>query len=302
MNNSLRTELKSLLSEQRNERTMELDSLSALEIVRRINAEDKLVATAVEMELFTIARVVEEIALAFKANGRLIYLGAGTSGRLGILDAAECPPTFSVDANQVIGVMAGGREAMFMAVEGAEDNPALARSDLRALRLNVNDVVVGITASGRTPYVIGGIEYANELSCVTVALTANQQSRLAKIARYSIATEVGPEALTGSTRMKAASAHKMVLNMLSTASMVRSGKCFQNLMVDVKTSNEKLYARAINIVVDATGISSDAAVNFLALAKWQVKPAILMALTGVDFEAALTKLEHSRGHLRSALQ
>ncbi len=297
----LRSELGALSSEQRHPDSSELDVASSLQIVQMMNQSDRHVCEAVATEVQVIARVVDEIVHALRAGGRLIYVGAGTSGRLGVMDAAECPPTFSVAPTLVCAVMAGGREAMFEAVEGAEDNPALAISDLRAIRLNSLDVVVGITASGRTPYVIGGVDYANQLGCVTVALTCNHGSRLAAITRHAITTVVGPEILTGSTRLKSASAHKMVLNMLTTASMVKLGKCFHNLMVDLKATNEKLRARAINIVMNVADCDEATAVAALQKVAWHVKPAMLMIMAHIDEQQAARLLHKNDGSLRAAL-
>ncbi|MHC6801538.1 N-acetylmuramic acid 6-phosphate etherase, partial [Vibrio antiquarius] len=238
-NDALIAALSHLVSEGRNPDTMDIDLLPSLDIVQRINQQDKLVPLAVEKVLPEIAEAVDKITEAFKVGGRLFYIGAGTSGRLGVLDASECPPTFGTDPEMVVGIIAGGKEAMFRAKEGAEDDPALGEQDLKENALTQHDVVVGIAASGRTPYVIGGLEYANELGATTVALSCNPDSPIADIADIAISPVVGPEALTGSTRLKSGTAQKLVLNMLTTASMIRLGKSYQNLMVDVKATNAK---------------------------------------------------------------
>lgn len=231
---------------------MDIDLLSSQEIVERLNQQDKQVPLAVEAVLPQIAQAVDKITAAFKQGGRLIYLGAGTSGRLGVLDASECPPTFGVSDQMVIGLIAGGKEAMFTAQEGAEDNATLGAHDLQQIDFSSKDVLVGIAASGRTPYVIGALEYANDLGATTIALSCNPDSPIAEIAQIAISPVVGPEALTGSTRLKSGTAQKLVLNMLTTASMIRLGKSYQNLMVDVRATNRKLIARAVRIVMQAT--------------------------------------------------
>ncbi len=241
---ALLSELDRLVSEERNPRTMDIDLLSSLAIVRRINDEDHLVPTAVEQVLPQVAQAVDKIVDAFRVGGRLIYLGAGTSGRLGVLDASECPPTFSVPEGVVIGLIAGGVDALQHAIEGAEDDPLLGESDLRNIGLSSHDVVVGIAVSGRTPYVIGGLAYAASIGATTVALSCNPDSTIATLAEIAISPVVGPEILTGSTRLKSGTAQKLVLNMLTTASMIRIGKTYENLMVDVSATNNKLVARA----------------------------------------------------------
>ncbi|HAS4358813.1 TPA: N-acetylmuramic acid 6-phosphate etherase, partial [Vibrio cholerae] len=247
-NDALIAALSHLVSEGRNPDTMDIDLLSSQEIVERLNQQDKQVPLAVEAVLPQIAQAVDKITAAFKQGGRLIYLGAGTSGRLGVLDASECPPTFGVSDQMVIGLIAGGKEAMFTAQEGAEDNATLGAHDLQQIDFSSKDVLVGIAASGRTPYVIGALEYANDLGATTIALSCNPDSPIAEIAQIAISPVVGPEALTGSTRLKSGTAQKLVLNMLTTASMIRLGKSYQNLMVDVRATNRKLIARAVRIV------------------------------------------------------
>jgi len=299
--NLLNGELDKLVSEGRNPKSVELDLLSTREILETINAEDGLVAGAVAREIAPITAAVERIVTAFNAGGRLIYIGAGTSGRLGVLDASECPPTFSVPPGMVVGLIAGGNAALTTAVEGAEDDPALGRADLEAVNLSKRDVVVGIAVSGRTPYVIGALEYAREIGAGTVALSCNPSSAIAAIAEISIAPVVGPEVLTGSTRLKSGTAQKLVLNMLSTASMIRIGKVYQNLMVDVTVSNAKLYARAVRIVMEASGASAEEAAALLEKTENDVKLAILLALTDMELQEGRDLLTRSGGYLRKAI-
>lgn len=295
------TLLDNLLSENRNPDTMDIDQLPALEIVRKINQADRQVPLAVEQQLPAIAAAVEQIVAAFNRGGRLIYTGAGTSGRLGILDASECPPTFGVPEGMVIGLIAGGPRAIQQAIEGAEDDKSAGAEDLRAINLSADDVVVGIAVSGRTPYVIGALEYANQLGATTVALSCNPASDIAALARIAISPLVGPEVLTGSTRLKSGSAQKLVLNMLSTASMILIGKSYQNLMVDVRATNKKLVARAARIVMQATGCDAQQAQQRLAETHNEVKLAILVQLTGLPVEDAHALLERERGFLQHAL-
>lgn len=301
-NDALIAALSQLVSEGRNPETMDIDLLPSLDIVQRINQQDKLVPLAVEKVLPEIALAVDKITAAFKAGGRLVYMGAGTSGRLGVLDASECPPTFGVSDKMVIGLIAGGPEAILKAKEGAEDSPLLGEQDLKNINFNKSDVVVGIAASGRTPYVIGGLEYANEIGATTVALSCNPDSPIADIADIAISPVVGPEALTGSTRLKSGTAQKLVLNMLTTASMIRIGKSYQNLMVDVKATNDKLVARAARIVMQATDCSKDQATTVLKQTDYEVKLAILMILTDLDIDSARQRLAHQDGFLRKAVE
>ncbi|ANP63770.1 MULTISPECIES: N-acetylmuramic acid 6-phosphate etherase [Vibrio] len=300
-NDALIAALSHLVSEGRNPDTMDIDLLPSLDIVQRINQQDKLVPLAVEKVLPEIAEAVDKITEAFKVGGRLFYIGAGTSGRLGVLDASECPPTFGTDPEMVVGIIAGGKEAMFRAKEGAEDDPALGEQDLKENTLTQRDVVVGIAASGRTPYVIGGLEYANELGATTVALSCNPDSPIADIADIAISPVVGPEALTGSTRLKSGTAQKLVLNMLTTASMIRLGKSYQNLMVDVKATNAKLVARAARIVMQATDCTNQEAKTALKETDYDAKLAILMILTGLDRESATEQLNAKQGYLRKVV-
>ncbi|MGL5110595.1 MAG: N-acetylmuramic acid 6-phosphate etherase [Vibrio ordalii] len=301
-NDALLSALSHLISEGRNPDTMDIDLLSAQEIVERLNQQDKHVPLAVEQVLPEIALAVDRITYAFKHGGRLIYIGAGTSGRLGVLDASECPPTFGVSDQMVIGLIAGGKEAMFSAKEGAEDCAELGIQDLKSVHFTDQDVVVGIAASGRTPYVIGALEYANDLGATTIALSCNPDSPIAELAQIAISPVVGPEALTGSTRLKSGTAQKLVLNMLTTASMIRLGKSYQNLMVDVKATNRKLIARAVRIVMQATDCERAEAEYLLAQSNNNVKVAILMHLTGLSYAEAMDKLTESDGFLRRAME
>ncbi|ELH0898891.1 N-acetylmuramic acid 6-phosphate etherase [Vibrio cholerae] len=301
-NDALIAALSHLVSEGRNPDTMDIDLLSSQEIVERLNQQDKQVPLAVEAELPQIAQAVDKITAAFKQGGRLIYLGAGTSGRLGVLDASECPPTFGVSDQMVIGLIAGGKEAMFTAQEGAEDNATQGVHDLQQIDFSSKDVLVGIAASGRTPYVIGALEYANDLGATTIALSCNPDSPIAEIAQIAISPVVGPEALTGSTRLKSGTAQKLVLNMLTTASMIRLGKSYQNLMVDVRATNRKLIARAVRIVMQATDCQREEAEALLKESHNNAKLAILMHLTGMNYEQATAKLSQSDGFLRRAME
>ncbi|MFD2649440.1 N-acetylmuramic acid 6-phosphate etherase [Devosia albogilva] len=297
---TLIAELEHLVSEARNPRTVEIDLMSTAEILAAMNAEDAGVAEAVRKVLPEIAQAVDGIVAAFKAGGRLIYIGAGTSGRLGVLDASECPPTFGVPEGMVVGLIAGGDRALRHPIEGAEDDPSQGRGDLEKVGTSAKDVVVGIAVSGRTPYVIGALEYAREIGAMTVALSCNPGSAIAKLADVAISPVVGPEALTGSTRLKSGTAQKLVLNMLTTASMIRIGKSYENLMVDVSVSNQKLMARAIRILVEVTGCSPEGAREYLAASNNNVKLAILMALTGMNAADAEVALAQADGFLRRA--
>ncbi|CAM4097326.1 N-acetylmuramic acid 6-phosphate etherase [Yersinia intermedia] len=293
--------LGTLISESRNPATMELDKFSTLEMLTCFNDEDRKVPEAIRLVLPAIVQAVDLAAESLKQGGRLIYLGAGTSGRLGVLDASECPPTFGVPHGRVIGLIAGGPGALLKAVEGAEDDIALGVRDLQDLKLTATDMVVGLAASGRTPYVIGALRYARQLGCPTAAISCNPDSPIAQEAQVAISPVVGPEALTGSTRMKSGTAQKLVLNMLSTGAMVKLGKVYQNLMVDVKATNVKLIDRACRIVVEATGASRVEAENALSQTEFEVKPAILMILKGVSAEQARQDLQQHNGYLRAAL-
>lgn len=295
------TQLGALVSETRNAETLDLDSLSTLEMLHRFNHEDAKVADAVRLTLPAVAEAVDAAAAALSEGGRLVYMGAGTSGRLGVLDASECPPTFGVPHGVVIGLIAGGPGALLKAVEGAEDNFQLGEDDLKALQLTPQDMVVGIAASGRTPYVIGGLRYARKLGCRTAALSCNPDSPIAQAADIAISPVVGPEALTGSTRLKSGTAQKLVLNMISTGAMVKTGKVYQNLMVDMQATNIKLVDRARRMVCEATGCTAEEAEAVLELTDYEVKTAILMVLSGENATAAKAKLAKHRGFLRAAL-
>ena len=294
--------LSTLITEQRNPNSMNVDSLSALEIVQLMNEEDKQVPLAIEKCLPQIAQAVERIVAAFQQGGRLVYIGAGTSGRLGVLDASECPPTFGVSPEIVKGIIAGGERALRHPIEGAEDSKTQAVVDLQTIQFSSKDVLVGIAASGRTPYVIGALEYAKSLGSVTVSIASNPNSAMANIVDIAIDTVVGPEVLTGSSRLKSGTAQKLVLNMLTTASMILMGKCYQNLMVDVQASNEKLKARAIRIVMQATDCDKALAEETLKLADQNAKLAIMMILSGLDRAQAEALLEKHQGKLQLALK
>lgn len=294
--------LSTLITEQRNPNSMHVDSLSALEIVQLMNEEDKQVPLAIEKCLPQIAQAVERIVAAFQQGGRLVYIGAGTSGRLGVLDASECPPTFGVSPEMVKGIIAGGERALRHPIEGAEDSKAQAVVDLQTIHFSSKDVLVGIAASGRTPYVIGALEYAKSLGSVTVSIASNPNSAMANIVDIAIDTVVGPEVLTGSSRLKSGTAQKLVLNMLTTASMILMGKCYQNLMVDVQASNEKLKARAIRIVMQATDCDKALAEETLKQSDQNAKLAIMMILSGLDRAQAEALLEKHQGKLQLALK
>lgn len=297
----LLTELNQMVSEERNPNTMDIDQLSSEQILKQINHEDAQVANAITPCLPQIAQAVDYIVEGFQNGGRLVYIGAGTSGRLGILDAVECPPTFSVNHEQVVGIIAGGNQAIYKAVEGAEDSTTLGQKDLEQIDFGANDVLVGIAASGRTPYVIGALDYAKSLGAKTVSISCNPGSILSRYADANICPVVGPEVLTGSTRMKSGTAQKLVLNMLSTAAMIRNGKSYQNLMVDVNASNEKLYARAIRIVMQATECDRQTAETALENTNYKAKLAILHILTGADLQVGERTLEQHGGFLRPAI-
>lgn len=298
---ALITALESMTSESQNPETLEIDLLPTSEILTLINKQDHQVAVAVEKAIPEITLAVDHIVDAFKKGGRLIYMGAGTSGRLGILDAVECPPTFSVPDDMVMGIIAGGNNAIYKAVEGAEDSETLPIDDLTAINFTKDDVLVGIAASGRTPYVIAAINYANSLNAVTISVTCNSGAPILSSATVGICAEVGPEALTGSTRMKSGTAQKLVLNMLTTASMIRRGKSYKNLMIDVHASNEKLYARASRIVMQATQCSYEEARVALEQSDYSAKLAILMVLTKVNIDEAKRLISSNDGFLRAAV-
>ena len=295
-------DLSRMTTERRNAATMNLDQMTALEIATVMNQEDRKVPLAIEKPLPQIARTIEAVETAFRQGGRLFYIGAGTSGRLGVLDASECPPTFGVDAGMVVGLIAGGDRALRFPIEGAEDDRDLCVSDLKERELCARDVLVGIAASGRTPYVLGGLEYARSLGCRTAAIACNRDSAVGKAADIAIEVEVGPEVLTGSTRLKSGTAQKLIVNMISTGAIVRVGKAYQNLMVDVVQSNAKLQVRAENIVMEATGVERDKARETIDAAGGSVKTAITMILADCEKNEALALLEKAHGRVRDAVQ
>ncbi|MDE4054283.1 N-acetylmuramic acid 6-phosphate etherase [Glaesserella parasuis] len=289
--------LGQLITEQRNPNSMQIDTLSAYEIVQIINNEDKQVPLVIEKVLPQIAQAVEKIVEAFQQGGRLVYIGAGTSGRLGVLDASECPPTFGVSPEMVKGIIAGGERALRHPIEGAEDNKEAGKQDLQAVEFSQKDVLVGVAASDRTPYVLGALAYAKQLGATTVSIASNPNSAMSQIADIVIDTVVGAEVLTGSSRMKSGTAQKLVLNMLTTASMILIGKCYQNLMVDVQASNQKLVARAIRIVMQATECSREIAETTLVLAENNAKLAIMMILADLDKDGAEQLLSQQQGKI-----
>ncbi len=295
-------DISKISTEERNKHTKNIDMVETKEILRLINEEDKTVPLAVEKAIDQITEVVDVVTNAFSTGGRLFYIGAGTSGRIGILDASECPPTFGVSPSMVIGLIAGGDKALKESIEGIEDSKKAAIKDLRKKNLSANDVVIGIAASGRTPYVIGGIEYANKMGCATACITTSYQSEIAKIVKYPIEAITGAEPLTGSTRMKSGTAQKLICNMITTASMVKIGKVYENLMVDVQMSNDKLISRAKRIVMDVTGVSSDEAVA--ALQKYNsVKYAIFALISGIKNEDEIKQiLNNHHGNIRESLK
>lgn len=294
-------ELSKLTTECRNPNSMNLSALSTKEMLKVINQEDMKVAPAVTEVLPEIEQAVEIIFNAFQQNGRLFYVGAGTSGRLGVIDASECPPTFMTDPEMVQTVMAGGSEAFTNAAEGSEDHEEDGLKDLEELHLSANDVVVGITASGRTPYPIGALKLARTTGAKTISLSCNKGSVISSFADCAIEVIVGPEVLTGSTRMKAATAHKMILNMISTTVMVKLGKVHENLMVDVHASNHKLKERAKYILTEITNVTAAEAEAALEKAEWQVKPAIIMIEAQVSYEKALTAIRKMNGYVGEAI-
>ncbi len=294
-------DLSRLITEQRNPNTQTIDELATLDVVRLINAEDARVADAVRANLPAIAALVDAAVAALSSGGRLIYVGAGTSGRLGVLDASECPPTFGVEVRQVVGVIAGGEHALRHSVEGAEDDAQQGEADMQALNVAGGDVVVGIAASGRTPYTLGAMRYARSIGAKVGCIVNNAGSEMAQVAHYPIEALCGPEVITGSTRMKAGTAQKLVLNTISTATMIRLGKVYTNLMVDVAPSNAKLRARAIGIIREITEVDHASAAAALDEHR-SVKAAIFALLTGADPLRTQALLAENNGHLRRALQ
>ena len=295
-------DLTKLTTETRNKNTINLDRMTSIEIAITMNKEDENVINSIRDTLPKISEVIDMCAKALKGGGRIIYMGAGTSGRLGLLDAVECPPTFGVPSDLVIGLIAGGESAFIKAVEGAEDSKTLGVDDLKNINLTNKDVVIGLAASGRTPYVIHGLKYAREIGCKTAIVVCNKDSEMAKYSDVAIEVVVGPEVLTGSTRLKAGTAQKMVLNMISTGSMVAVGKAYQNLMVDVMQTNEKLVVRAENIVIEATDCDRDTARRALKEANGKVKTAVVMILLNCKYDEAEERLKRAEGHVRFALE
>ncbi|OSM20543.1 N-acetylmuramic acid 6-phosphate etherase [Enterococcus faecalis] len=293
--------LEGLTTEARNEATKKIDQVSTLEMVTLINQEDQKVAQAIEKVLPQIATAIDAAAERFKKGGRLIYCGAGTSGRLGALDAIELTPTYSVSPERAFGILAGGEKAMYQAIEGAEDSKELAIEDLTQHQLTARDVVIAIAASGRTPYAVSAIEYGKKVGALTISVTCNNQSPMNQLAEIGIAPIVGPEVITGSTRMKAGSAQKMVLNMFSTGIMVKVGNIYQNLMVNVQPTNEKLMQRATNIIKEAAEIEESQAKEYLEAAQLEVAPAIVMAKAHVDFQKAKQLLAEHDGRISEVL-
>ncbi|KOA71126.1 MULTISPECIES: N-acetylmuramic acid 6-phosphate etherase [Pantoea] len=298
----MKLDLSQMITEGRNPASQNIDELSTEAMLRVINDEDKKVALAVEAIVPQIAAAVDAICAAFQAGGRLIYCGAGTSGRLGILDASECPPTFGTPREQVVGLIAGGHTAILQAVENAEDNREQGAQDLKDIHFSRHDVLVGIAASGRTPYVLGALAYANELGATTVSLTCNPGSAMSQVAAIALTPVVGPEVVTGSSRMKAGTAQKLVLNMLTTGSMIRSGKVYGNLMVDVEATNQKLVQRQVNIVMQATDCDEATASAALTACGGHCKTAILMVLADLAADEAKALLSQHQGFIRQALQ
>ena len=281
---------------------MNLDEMSPLEIAQTMNQEDEQAVLAVRKVLPEIATAITWATESLKAGGRIIYIGAGTSGRLGVLDAVECPPTFGVSPDTVVGIIAGGERAFTIAQEGVEDSPTLCEEDLKKKNLSSKDIVIGLAASGRTPYVIYGLQYARSIGCKTVAIACNLHSQVGKAADLAIEPVPGPEVLTGSTRLKAGTVQKLILNMISTGSMVGIGKVYQNLMVDVQQTNEKLKVRAQNIVMDITDCTRETAAESLEAAGGHVKTAIVMILNGCTSEEVAEQLQKAGGHIRQAIQ
>ena len=294
-------DLTTMITESRNQASLTIDQLTTIDMLKVINEEDKKVAFAVEKQLPQIAQAVDKIVEAFQQQGRLIYIGAGTSGRLGILDASECPPTYGTPAEQIMGIIAGGTPAIFKAVENAEDKPEQGQADLQSIQFNYKDILVGIAASGRTPYVIGAMEYAKSQGATVISLCCNPNAPMIGLADIAITPIVGAEVITGSSRMKAGTAQKLVLNMLTTASMIKIGKVFSNLMVDVEASNAKLIERQIQIVIEATSCSRQQAINALEQCNRQCKTAIIMLLMQISAEQAMALLNENSGMIAHVL-
>lgn len=300
-NSKFSNSIINLDTEQRNPKTYNIDSMSTYDILKTMNEEDAIIPLSISKVLPKICEVVDSVVEAFKTNHRLIYMGAGTSGRLGVLDASECPPTFGVDKNMVVGLIAGGDYALRNAVEHTEDVESEGVNDLKAINLNKGDVVVALAASGRTPYCIGGVKYARDLGCTTACIVCSKDSELSRYVDIEIAPNPGPEVVTGSTRLKSGTSQKMICNMITTTSMIKIGKVYQNLMVDVKPTNKKLEVRACNIVVQATGVDSDTAYNKLKECNFNPKVAIVSILLNCSAGQAKMRIEESNGHVRAAL-
>ena len=294
--------LEGLSTETRNSETMNLDEMSSLEIVQAMNKEDYKVPQVITGLLPIIAKVVDICGEALKTKNRVFYMGAGTSGRLGIVDSSECPPTFNASPNEFIGLIAGGESAFIKAVEGAEDSEDLGKDDLIKRNFCKNDICIGLAASGRTPYVIGGLKYARSIGAQTVSISCNKDAKVSKYADYPIEAIVGPEVLTGSTRLKAGTAQKLILNMISTGAMIRRGKSYQNLMVDLQMTNKKLERRGLNIIKEATGVDDNEAKEYIEKAKGSVKVAIVMILSNCNYEDAVKKLEKAEGKVKIAIK
>ncbi|PAV30973.1 N-acetylmuramic acid 6-phosphate etherase [Virgibacillus profundi] len=294
--------IAALTTEMRNETSKNIDNMDTLDILTTINREDITVAQSVQAVIPQIKETVDKVHQAFKQGGRLFYIGAGTSGRIGVLDAVECPPTYSTPPDLVQAVIAGGNDAFVKAVEGAEDNEQLGANDLEGRNVTELDVVVGIAASGRTPYVVGALKYANEIGASTVSLSSNENAIISQHAGINIEVLTGPEVLTGSTRMKAATAHKLILNMITTTSMIKAGKVYENLMVDVKASNHKLKERAKSIVSTITEVTFEKAEEALRITNFEVKPAIVMLKTGIEVQHAKKYLNEANGLVRKAIE
>lgn len=294
--------LSNIQTEKINEKTKHIDSMSTIEMLKLINDEDKKVAIAVNEVLPQIEKAVDVVYTTLKNGGRLIYCGCGTSGRLGVLDAVECTPTFGTSPEMVQAIMAGGEKAFVRAVEGAEDSKELGEANLKAINFSSNDVLVGIAASGRTPYVIGAMEYAKSLKVPVIAVTCCPNSVIDELSDIGIAPTPGPEVVTGSTRLKSGTAQKLVLNMISTASMIKLGKVYSNLMVDVKATNEKLVQRTISIVMNATDVDYETAKKTLERCEYWAKPAILMILCNIDAKKAISLLEQNGGKISDSVK
>lgn len=294
-------DLNRLVTEKSNINSKDIDEKDTLDILKVINNEDKTIANAVEAELPSIAKAVDIIVNAIDNGGRLIYVGAGTSGRLGVLDASECPPTFNTPKEMIVGLIAGGENALRNAMEGVEDKPEQGKKDIMDINFGSKDVLVGIAASGRTPYVLGALEYAQSLNAKTITVTCNGNSEISKFADVAIEVVVGPEIVTGSTRMKSGTAQKMVLNMLTTASMINLGKTFKNYMIDVRPQNEKLKVRAVNMIMELCNLKKEEAIDLLEITGWNVKHALVMAKTDSDLENAINLLENNKGRVYWAI-